>query len=92
MVTPAAQGVILLIESFGIKSVLSELVREITKMDARDLAKDTSGLRNFTQFLMEISDKFPQIMMPTLSLLINFLHEEVSYMDWKYICSSTALS
>lgn len=78
MVTPAAQGMFLLVDSFGIKSVVSELIREITKIDARDLAKDTSGLRNFTQFLVEVSDKIPQIMMPSLSLLINFLHEEVS--------------
>lgn len=79
MVTPAAQGVILLIESFGIKSVVSELIREISKMDARDLMKDTSGLRNFGQFLIEVSDKYPLAVMPSLSLLINFLHEEVSF-------------
>nr|XP_053639720.1 condensin complex subunit 1-like [Cherax quadricarinatus] len=76
MVTPAAQGVILLVESFGIKTVFSELVREISKVDVRELLKDTSGLRNFSQFLMEVSDKCPQVIMPSLSLLINFLHEE----------------
>nr|XP_045604996.1 condensin complex subunit 1-like [Procambarus clarkii] len=80
MVTPAAQGVILLVESFGIKSVVAELVREISKVDARDLLKDTSGLRNFSQFLMEVSDKCPQVVMPSLSLLINFLHEEAQSM------------
>ncbi|KAG7154190.1 Condensin complex subunit 1-like [Homarus americanus] len=80
MVTPAAQGVILLVESFGIKSVVAELVREICKVDVRDLVKDTSGLRNFTQFLVEVADKCPQVVMPSLSLLINFLDEEANTM------------
>lgn len=77
MVVPCAQGVILLIESFGITSVVSEMVREIAKVDARELMKDTSGLRNFSQFLVEVSEKCPQVMLPSLSLLVNFLHEEV---------------
>ncbi|XP_042876759.1 condensin complex subunit 1-like [Penaeus japonicus] len=80
MVTPAAQGVILLIESFGITSVVSEMVREIAKVDARELMKDSSGLRNFSQFLVEVSEKCPQVILPSLSLLINFLHEEASGM------------
>ncbi|ROT63466.1 hypothetical protein C7M84_018678 [Penaeus vannamei] len=80
MVVPCAQGVILLIESFGITSVVAEMVREIAKVDARELMKDTSGLRNFSQFLVEVSEKCPQVMLPSLSLLVNFLHEEASGM------------
>ncbi|XP_047488430.1 condensin complex subunit 1-like isoform X2 [Penaeus chinensis] len=80
MVVPCAQGVILLIESFGNTTVVSEMVREIAKVDARELMKDTSGLRNFSQFLVEVSEKCPQVMLPSLSLLVNFLHEEASGM------------
>ncbi|XP_064081670.1 condensin complex subunit 1-like [Macrobrachium nipponense] len=80
MVTPAAQGIILLINSYDNKSVISEMIREITKTDAKELMKDTSGLRNFSQFIVEVAEKCPQVVMPSLSLLINFLDEEAYVM------------
>ncbi|XP_068224486.1 condensin complex subunit 1 [Palaemon carinicauda] len=80
MVTPAAQGIILLIQCYDNKNVMSEMIREITKTDAKELMKDTSGLRNFSQFLVEVAEKCPQVVMPSLSLLINFLDEEAYVM------------
>ncbi|KAK4295273.1 hypothetical protein Pmani_032152 [Petrolisthes manimaculis] len=80
MVTPAAQGIIILTESFNVKTIVSDMIREIAKVDLKDLMKDSSGLRNFSQFITELSDKSPKLVMPSLSLLINFLHEEAYFM------------
>lgn len=77
MVSPAAQGVILLIQTFGDKYVLPEIIKEISRVSRDDMVKDTSGLRNFTQFLVEVSNNCPQMIVPSLSLLITFLDEEV---------------
>ena len=76
--TGAAQGVIILIETFGIKSVVLEVVREMAKMDVKDMAKETSSMRNYSQFLIEVAEKCPQVLMPSLSLLATFLDQEVS--------------
>ncbi|CAL4065931.1 unnamed protein product, partial [Meganyctiphanes norvegica] len=76
LVGPVASGVVSIMEDFGNTAVLSELVREIAKIDHRDMAKDSSGMRNYSQFLVEVSERSPQVIMPSLSLLINFLDEE----------------
>ncbi|CAL4065928.1 unnamed protein product, partial [Meganyctiphanes norvegica] len=76
LVSPVASGVVSIMEDFGNTAVLSELVREIAKIDHRDMAKDSSGMRNYSQFLVEVSERSPQVIMPSLSLLINFLDEE----------------
>ena len=81
LVTGAAQGVIILIESFGITSIVQEVVREVAKMDARDVSKESSSMRNYSQFLIEVAEKCPQVIMPSLSLLTTFLDQEVN----KYI-------
>lgn len=79
MVSPAAQGVILLIQTFEDKYVLPEIIKEISRVSRDDMVKDTSGLRSFTQFLIEVSSSCPQMIVPSLSLLISFLDEEVSW-------------
>lgn len=81
MVTAASQGVILLIQTFGDKFVLTEIIKEISRMSRSNIGKDASasGMRNFTQFLTEVSSSCPQMIMPSLSLLMTFLDEEVSF-------------
>lgn len=80
MVTAASQGVLILIQTFGDKFVLTEIIREISRMGRNNTGKDASaaGMRNFTQFLTEVSSSCPQMIVPSLSLLMSFLDEEVS--------------
>lgn len=80
MVTAASQGVVMLIQTFGDKFVLTEIIREISRMGRNNTGKDASaaGMRNFTQFLTEVSTSCPQMIVPSLSLLMSFLDEEVS--------------
>ena len=85
MVSPAAQGVVLFIQAFGDKYVLGEIIKEISRVARNEIIKDSSGIRNFTQFLIEVSNSHPQLILPSLSLLISFLDEEVSQVFWLYI-------
>ncbi|KAK7066921.1 Ncapd2p [Halocaridina rubra] len=80
VVSPAAQGIILLIESYDNKTVISEMIRQIAKTEARELMKDSSGLRNFSQFIVEVAEGKPEVILTSLSLLINFLDEEAYVM------------
>lgn len=81
MVTVASHGVTLLIQTFGDKFVLTEIIKEISRMGRNNTGKETSasGIRNFTQFLTEVSSSCPQMIVPSLSLLTSFLDEEVNF-------------
>ena len=51
--------------------------REIGRMDSRDLNKDTSGTRAFATFLLELVEKIPELMLPSISVLVGLLDGEV---------------
>ncbi|XP_076036312.1 CAP-D2 condensin subunit [Oratosquilla oratoria] len=70
---PVAQGTVLLIQDYAANSVLSEILREISKMDH---TRDTSGLRNCAQYLVEVAENCPDAIMPALSLFICFLEDD----------------
>lgn len=66
-----------MMETYDAKGVLQEMIREVVKIDSRDMVKDSSGLRNFAQFFTEVGEKSPYIFIPSLSLLVTFLQQEV---------------
>lgn len=53
-----------------------DLVREIDRVDPRDLARDTSSSRNYASFLAELAEKIPAAFIPCISLLSVHLEEE----------------
>lgn len=53
-----------------------DLVREIGRVDPRDLARDTSSSRNYAAFLAELAEKVPSVFIPCVSLLSVHLEEE----------------
>lgn len=63
-----------------------DVVREITRLDSKELSRDTSGTRAFSQFLVEISERVPDQLQPCLSLLQLHLDGD-SYMLRKSILS-----
>lgn len=93
MVTAGSQGVIMLIQQYGDKLVLTEIIKEISKISGNIIGKDSSssGMRNFTQFLTEVSTSCPQMIVPSLSLLMSFLDEEVSFTGEHFWCMFSLL-
>ena len=57
-----------------------DLVREIGRVDPRDLARDTSSSRNYAGFLADLAEKIPSVFIPCISLLSVHLEEESSSM------------
>ena len=47
-------------------------------MDPQDLARDNSGTRAYAGFLVEVSEKIPAVMLPSISVLLCHLDGEVS--------------
>lgn len=46
-------------------------------MDMKDLARDTSGTRAYATFLVELAERIPAIMLPSISVLLGLLDGEV---------------
>jgi len=76
LVQPLAQAVEMFINDFGVKSVVSEVIREIGRMDPRDLARDTSGTRAYSDFLIELAGRVPSQIIPNISVLLCHLNGE----------------
>ncbi|XP_015767731.1 PREDICTED: condensin complex subunit 1-like [Acropora digitifera] len=76
LVQPLAQAVEMFINEFGVKSVVSEVIREIGRMDPRDLARDTSGTRAYSDFLIELAGRVPSQIIPNISVLLCHLNGE----------------
>ncbi|XP_022111340.1 condensin complex subunit 1-like isoform X2 [Acanthaster planci] len=76
LVSPMSQGVHAIVTQYGVKSIVSEIMREIGSLDPRDLARDNSGTRSYAAFLVELAEKIPGLMLPSISLLLCHLDGE----------------
>ena len=52
--------------------------REIGRNDPRDLARDASGTRAYSEFLVEVAGRVPDVVLPSVSMLLPHLDGEVS--------------
>ncbi len=86
LATPLAETIEKLANDFQCRSIVMDVVREITRLDTKELSRDTSGTRAFSQFLVEISERVPEQLQPCLSLLQLHLDGD-SYMLRKSILS-----
>ena len=77
VVTAFAHGVSILVLDFGGKAIVGEVIREMSRVDSSDLARDTSGTRQFSLFLVELAQKIPDVVLTSMSILVPFLDQEV---------------
>jgi len=75
-VSTCASGLVTLVQQFGCGAMVVDLVREIGRVDPRDLARDTSSSRNYAGFLTDLAEKMPAAFIPCISLLSVHLEEE----------------
>nr|KAG5706434.1 hypothetical protein BaRGS_032827 [Batillaria attramentaria] len=64
------------VNNYGNKSIVGDIMREIGRMDPRDASRDTSGARAYSQFLVELAEKVPAAMLPNVSVVLTHLDGE----------------
>ena len=76
LVTVLGQATEVLVRQFNCNSMVMELVREISRIDSRELSRDTSGTRSYSLFLVELAERLPDMMKPSLAILSTHLDGE----------------
>ena len=76
LASPFAQFVELVTASNDKSVMVPEILREIGRLDAKDLARDTSGTRYTAAFLTELAERAPKAVLESLSVLFPLLDGE----------------
>jgi len=58
---------------FNCRTILIDVVREIDRVDVKEMSRDTSGTRAFSQFLVEVAERLSEQLQPCLVLLMKHL-------------------
>ncbi len=58
---------------FNCRTILIDVVREMDRVDVKEMSRDTSGTRAFSQFLVEVAERLPEQLQPCLVLLMKHL-------------------
>ncbi|CAG0901703.1 unnamed protein product [Darwinula stevensoni] len=75
-VIPLAQGLVHVSQDLEGKMILGELVREIGRMDVGILARDTSTTKHYAQFITEVANISPDLLIPSMTFLVPLLECE----------------
>ncbi|EGD75262.1 hypothetical protein PTSG_06915 [Salpingoeca rosetta] len=73
---PLASMLAAFAHDFDSPAVVTDVLREIAKMDNSDFVRDASGSRYFASFLAELATLVPELVLPSLSLLLPHLDGE----------------
>ncbi|CAG2188708.1 CAPD2 [Mytilus edulis] len=76
LVSPLAHTVEIITNELGVKSVIQEIMREVGRLDPKESLRDPSGTRCISAFLVEVAEKIPLVMLPSISVLMCHLDEE----------------
>ncbi|KAG7475654.1 condensin complex subunit 1 [Solea senegalensis] len=71
-----AQAVSVWSTEYGVRTIIGEVIREIGQKSGEELAREGSGVKAFASFLSELGALVPDLMIPTISLLITHLEGE----------------
>ncbi|XP_077510850.1 CAP-D2 condensin subunit [Amblyomma americanum] len=61
-------------EKFGVKSIVGDCIRELCRLDSLESAQDCGGIRNIATFLVELSERMPELVTKSASFLIDLLN------------------
>lgn len=76
MVNVLANLVQFVVKNYHQRIIVGEIMREIERIDIKDLSKDSSGPRAISHFLCEIAERCPDEMMPCIPNLLSFLDQD----------------
>ena len=69
------QAVEVMVVDFSCNSMVMEIMREISRIDSKELARDTGGTMSYSLFL-ELAERLPESVKPCISLLMAHLDGE----------------
>ena len=75
LVSVFSQAVEVMVVDFSCNSMVMEIVREISRIDSKELARDTGGTMSYSLFL-ELAERLPESVKPCISLLMAHLDGE----------------
>ncbi|XP_056386757.1 condensin complex subunit 1 isoform X2 [Hyla sarda] len=61
---------------YGMKSLVGEIMRKIGQKSCQDLSRETAGVKTLYTFITQLSERIPAIMMPNISVLLDYLDGE----------------
>ncbi|XP_075468792.1 condensin complex subunit 1 isoform X2 [Ascaphus truei] len=70
------QAVTLWATEYNMKPIVGEIMREIGQKCSQDLSRESSAVKALAAFLTELSERIPAIMMPSISVLLDYLDGE----------------
>ncbi|GFO08346.1 hypothetical protein PoB_003485100 [Plakobranchus ocellatus] len=76
LTSPLVQVVEIVVMEYGCKSLLTDIIREIGNVDAKEAARDAAVGKAYAGFLVEIAEKMPKMVMPNMSLIVGHLESE----------------
>nr|XP_018906825.1 PREDICTED: condensin complex subunit 1 [Bemisia tabaci] len=76
LITPLAHATVMFVTSYGCKSLVREIVREITDSKDSISAEDTSTTRAFSAFLVAIASCDASLIRPVMSNLVQHLESD----------------
>ncbi|XP_015795980.1 condensin complex subunit 1 [Tetranychus urticae] len=79
LVSILAQLVSSVVKNHNQSLLISEIIREIERIDIKELSRDSSGPKAISSFLSEVAEKCPKEMMNSIANLLPFLEQD-SYM------------
>ncbi|KAH7959195.1 hypothetical protein HPB49_009164 [Dermacentor silvarum] len=69
-----AEALLVFSEKFGVKSVVGDCIRELCRLDSLENAQDVGGIRNLATFLVELTDRMPELVTKSAGLLVDLLN------------------
>ncbi|XP_073409040.1 condensin complex subunit 1 [Dendrobates tinctorius] len=61
---------------YGMKSLVGEIMRKIGQKSCQDLSRETTAVKTLHTFITQLSESIPAIMMPNISVLLDYLDGE----------------
>ncbi|CAL1547575.1 unnamed protein product, partial [Lymnaea stagnalis] len=74
LTSPLAQIVEIIVKDHGCKSIVTEIIREIG--NSREALRDSASGKAYAAFLVEIAEKIPLFVLPSMSFVLNLLEGE----------------
>ncbi|XP_018408739.1 PREDICTED: condensin complex subunit 1 isoform X1 [Nanorana parkeri] len=61
---------------YGMKALVGEIMRKIGQKSCQDLSKESSSVKTLATFITQLAERIPAIMMPNISMLLDYLDGE----------------
>lgn len=71
-------GIKILVQEYNCRSLVRELVRELTEWQIDETYQDAAGTKHCSNTLIEMTQHMPELMLPEVVYLLKYLSNSVS--------------